>query len=143
MALSCTKNRHVLARCRPLGDRIVIKVAKAPSMSKGGIALPDSVRESKRPCQGIVVAVGPGKKLDELVEAEWSRPLDGPAEATGYTAKRLSMDVNIGDTVLFAQFAGMSLQDSMSEDPDNDYIIIREEDVIATLDADEGEKDGE
>ena len=47
---------------KPLGDRVVVKPVEAESVSAGGIFLPDSAKE--RPQQAIVIAVGPGKTLD-------------------------------------------------------------------------------
>ena len=50
-------------KLRPLGDRIVVKAAPHEEKTKGGLVLPDTVKE--KPIEGIVVAVGAGKIMDD------------------------------------------------------------------------------
>ena len=50
-------------KLRPLGDRVVVKAAPHEEKTKGGLVLPDTVKE--KPIEGIVVAVGPGKLNDD------------------------------------------------------------------------------
>ena len=77
---------------RPLGDKIVIKVIEDTEQTSGGIFIPDSAKE--KPQKGEVVAVGPGKTLDD--------------------GKREEMEVKVGEKVLFAKYAGTDVK--MGED---------------------------
>ena len=72
----------------PLGDRIVVKVAEAENRSLGGIIIPDTAKE--RPRCGKVIAVGPGKLLDD--------------------GSRLLMEVTEGDEVWFNTYAGSEFE---------------------------------
>ncbi|QGG81259.1 co-chaperone GroES [Litorivicinus lipolyticus] len=69
---------------RPLQDRIVVRRMEEETKTSGGIVLPGSAAE--KPNQGIVVAVGPGKTLD-----------NGTVNA---------VDVKVGDSVVFGQYSG-------------------------------------
>ncbi len=73
---------------RPLHDRVVVRRTEEETISAGGIVIPDSAAE--KPSQGEVLAVGPGKKLD-----------DGSIQA---------MDVKKGDKVLFGQYSGNTVK---------------------------------
>ncbi len=92
---------------KPLHDRIVIKRFDAEDKSTGGILLPDSARN--KPQKGKVLAVGPGRVLKDGT----TRPLQ----------------VKIGDTVLFTNWAG----DEFKQSAGNDVLLMREEDVLAVL----------
>ncbi len=91
---------------RPLGDRIVVKPAAREEMTRSGIVLPDTAKE--KPQQGTVIAVGPGKVLDN--------------------GERQAMDLSEGQTILFAKYAGTEF----SLD-DEDVLILRESDVLGVL----------
>lgn len=91
-------------KLEPLGDRIVVKPIPKEDMTKGGIFLPDTVKE--KPQEGEVIAVGPGKLGDD--------------------GKRLPMEVKKGDRVIYAKYAGMELKED-----DEEYIILRESDILA------------
>jgi chaperonin GroES len=71
-----------------LHDRVVVRRTEEETKSAGGIVIPDSAAE--KPSQGEVLAVGPGKKLD-----------DGSIQA---------MDVKKGDKVLFGQYSGNTVK---------------------------------
>ena len=73
---------------RPLGDKIVIKVIEDTEKTEGGIFIPDSAKE--KPQKGEVIAVGPGKTLED--------------------GKREEMEVKTGDIVLFAKYAGTDVK---------------------------------
>ena len=73
---------------KPLGDRIVIKVIEDTEQTSGGIFIPDSAKE--KPQKGEVVAVGEGK-MNEKGERE-------------------PMDVKVGETVLYAKYAGTDIK---------------------------------
>jgi len=92
------------AKLEPLGDRVVIKPSKREEVTKGGILLPDTAKE--KPQEGEVIAVGPGKVTDE--------------------GTRIAMDVKVGDTVIYAKYAGTEYKVD-----DEDLIIVRESDILA------------
>jgi chaperonin GroES len=95
-------------KIKPLGDRIVIKRFEAQEKTAGGIVLPDSARD--KPQKGKVLAVGPGR----MVKDGTRRPLQ----------------VKVGDTVLFTNWAG----DEFKESRGDNVLLMREEDVLAVLD---------
>ncbi len=88
---------------KPLDDRIIISVEPMAEKTAGGIIIPGSV--SERPSRGTVLATGPGRRNKKGVV----RPLD----------------VNVGDTVLFPQFAGQKIEIGADE-----FLILREEEVL-------------
>jgi chaperonin GroES len=75
-------------------------------MSKGGIYIPDTAKE--KPIEGIVVAVGPGKTLDN-------------GQVKGLT-------VSEGDKVLFSKYAGTEIKIG-----GEDHTIMREDDVLGIV----------
>lgn len=94
-------------KLRPLGDRIVVEPLEAEEKTKGGIILPDTAKE--KPQEGKVVAVGKGK-VDE-------------------NGKLIPMEVKLGDKILYGKYAGTEVTIEGKE-----YMILREEDVLAVLD---------
>lgn len=91
---------------RPLDDRVVIQPMEAEQTTAGGILLPDSAKE--KPQRGKVVAVGPGKLLDNGVRA--------------------TLSIAVGDEVIFGKYGGSEIEvDGV------DYKILRESDVLAKL----------
>ncbi len=93
-------------KIRPLHDRVVIKRLEEEPTSAGGIIIPDSAAE--KPAKGEVLAVGSGKVLD-----------NGQVRA---------IDLKVGDKVLFGKYAGTEVKFEK-----NDYIVMREDDVMAVL----------
>ena len=91
-------------KIRPLQDRILVKRVDEESKTSGGIIIPDTAKE--KPQEGKVVAVGPGKTLENGKLAE-------PA-------------VRKGDRILFSKYAGTEINVEGVE-----HIIIREDDVLA------------
>lgn len=98
---------------RPLGDRIVIEPLEQETTTAGGIIIPDTAKE--KPKQGKVLAVGPGAK-DE-------------------SGKRIPMDLEVGDIVLFTQWAGSDVKVDGKE-----YKVLKESDVIGTIEAGKSSK---
>lgn len=92
---------------RPLHDRVIIKRMEEERTTAGGIVIPDSATE--KPSKGEVMAVGAGKVLD-----------NGEVRA---------LELKVGDKVLFGQYAGTTVKYEGEE-----YLVMREEDVIAVLD---------
>jgi chaperonin GroES len=93
-------------KLRPLGDRVVVKPTPREEMTKSGIVLPDTAKE--KPQEGSVLAVGPGRVLD-----------DGAREA---------MDVQVGQKVLYAKYAGTEFKVDGEE-----YLIISQKDILAIV----------
>lgn len=91
---------------KPLGDRIVIKVIEDTEQTSGGIFIPDSAKE--KPQKGEVVAVGQGK-MNEKGERE-------------------PLDVKVGDTVLYAKYAGTDIKMDGVE-----YKILSVKDALAVI----------
>ena len=91
---------------KPMGDRVVVKPKGREETTKSGIVLPDTATE--KPQQGEVLAVGPGRQLDN--------------------GKRAELDVKVGDTVLFAKYSGTEFK----LDAD-DLLILSERDVLAVI----------
>lgn len=91
---------------KPLGDRVVIKVLEQEEKTKSGIFLPDTAKE--KPQEGEVVAVGAGKVADN--------------------GTRIAPDVAVGDTVLFAKYAGTEVKIDGEA-----FLILSERDILAVL----------
>lgn len=90
---------------KPLGDKVVVEPLEGEDKSPGGIILPDTAK--KKPQEGVVVAVGPGKVLDD--------------------GKRAAMAVKVGDKVIFAKYGGTEVtvegKDLVILDQDSIYAI--------------------
>lgn len=92
---------------RPLGDRVVVQRVEQEKTSPGGIVIPDSSATDK-PTEGKVVAVGPGRVLD-----------NGDTRA---------LQVKVGDKILFGKYAGTEVKLDGKE-----YVVMREEDIIGII----------
>ena len=92
---------------KPLGDRVLVKRTDEEQTSEGGIVLPGSAAE--KPSQGEVVAVGPGKTLD-----------NGDVQP---------ISVNVGDLVVFGQYAGSN---TVKIDGD-ELVILNEQDILGVI----------
>lgn len=91
---------------RPLGDRVVVKPLAREEMTKSGIVLPDTAKE--KPQQGEVLAVGPGRTLDN--------------------GEKVAVELKAGDTVLFAKYAGTEFKHE-----DAELLILSEKDILGIL----------
>jgi chaperonin GroES len=91
---------------KPLGDRVVVKPSTKEEVTKSGLVLPDTAKE--KPQEGEVIAVGPGRVLDD--------------------GKRLSAEVKQGDKVLYAKYAGTEFK--LEED---ELLILSERDILAIV----------
>lgn len=91
---------------KPLGDKVVVEVVEEPQTTASGIVLPDTAKEKSQ--RGKVVAVGPGKVLDN--------------------GEREPMDVQVGDTIVFAKYGGTELQLGGDE-----YMILSLRDIHAIV----------
>jgi chaperonin GroES len=93
---------------KPLGDRVVVKALEAEQTSRGGIVLPDTAQE--RPQTGEVLAVGPGKTLD-----------NGSVAA---------MEIKIGDKVVYSKYGGTEVKVGGEE-----VMILRQDDILGVLES--------
>ena len=91
---------------KPLADRVVVEPAPAEEKSSGGIILPDTAQE--KPQQGTVVALGPGKVND--------------------SGSLIEMTVKKNDNILYGKYSGSEVNIEGT-----DYIIMRENDILAVL----------
>jgi chaperonin GroES len=91
-------------KLQPMGDRLVVKPMQSEEKTKSGIYLPDTAKE--KPQEGKVIAVGPGRVTDE--------------------GKRIAMDVEVGDIVLYTKYGGSEIKIEGEE-----FIIMRESDILA------------
>ena len=93
-------------KIKPLHDRVIVERVELETQTKGGIIIPDTAKE--KPQQGRVLAVGPGRLLED--------------------GKRREMTVKEGDLVIFSKYAGTDVNVDGDE-----HIIIREDDVLAVF----------
>ena len=91
-------------KLEPLADRLVVRPIEREEVTKGGIVLPDTVKE--KPQEGEVLAVGPGRMSDD--------------------GKRIAMDVKVGDIVVYAKYGGTEIKIE-----DEELMILRENDILA------------
>jgi chaperonin GroES len=94
------------SKLRPLGDRVVVKPTPREEMTKSGIVLPDTAKE--KPQEGAVLAIGPGRILDD--------------------GKREAMDVQVGNKVLYAKYAGTEFKVDGDE-----LLIVSQKDILAIV----------
>jgi len=95
-----------MAKIRPLQDRVIVKRIEAEEKTASGIIIPDTAKE--KPQEGEVIAVGPGKVLDNGTKVELS--------------------VKPGDRVLFSKYAGTDVKIDGKE-----YLIMREDDILGII----------
>ena len=92
---------------RPLGDHLIVKASSKEETSASGIIIPDTV-DKERPERGEVIAVGPGKMLEN--------------------GSRSAMEVKAGDKVVFKKYAPDEVK--MGKD---EYLVIKADDVMAVI----------
>lgn len=91
---------------KPLGDRVVIKPTPKEEQTKSGIFLPDTAKE--KPQEGEIVAIGQGRRDEK--------------------GTRIALDVQVGDKVLYAKYAGTEFKQDGEE-----YLILSEKDILAII----------
>jgi len=91
---------------RPLHDRVVVKRIEGEEKTKGGIIIPDTVKE--KPQEGKIIAVGPGGR-DE-------------------TGKLIPLDVKTGDRILFGKWSGTEVKID-----GDDLLIMKESDILGVV----------
>lgn len=98
---------------RPLHDRIIVERLEEETRTAGGLIIPDTAKE--KPQQGLVIAVGKGKKTDD--------------------GKILPLDVKTGDKILFGKYAGTEIKIDGKE-----FLMMREDDVLGVIEGDKKKK---
>jgi chaperonin GroES len=93
-------------KIRPLHDRLLVERLEEKEVKKGGIIIPDTAKE--KPQEAKVIAVGSGRVTDE--------------------GKKIPLDVKAGDKILFGKYSGSEVKID-----DKEYLIMREDDVLAIL----------
>jgi chaperonin GroES len=93
-------------KIRPLDDRVVVEPIAAEEKTAGGIVLPDTAKE--KPQRGTVIAVGPGRLLDN--------------------GKRGELSVAVGDEVIYGKYGGTDIEVGGDE-----VKILRESDILAKV----------
>ena len=101
-----TTSIRTATQIHPMSDRVVIRPAQQEEMTKSGIFLPDTAKE--RPQEGEVVAVGPGRYLDN--------------------GKRMEMEIKAGDKVIYSKYAGSEIQVE-----DEELLVIGTNDILAKI----------
>lgn len=93
-------------KLKPLGDRVVIEPAKSEEVTASGLVLPETAKE--KPQQGTILAIGAGR--------------------TDGKGNRVAMDVKVGDTVLYAKYAGTEVKIDGEK-----LLILKESDILAIV----------
>ncbi len=91
---------------KPLADRVLVEPVEKEETTASGIVLPETAKE--KPQEGLVLAVGPGRLMDN--------------------GERAPMEVKAKDKVLFAKYAGTELKMG-----DKKYLLLKESDILAVL----------
>jgi len=91
---------------KPLGDRLIVEPIEQEDVTVGGIMLPDTAKE--KPQKGKILAAGPGSRND--------------------AGERVEMDVKVGDTVLYAKYAGTEIKLDGEK-----VLVLRESDILAIV----------
>ncbi len=89
---------------RPLSDKVLVKPSEAETQTSGGIYIPDSAKQ--KPQEGEVIAVGPGRILDD--------------------GSRSTLAVAVGETVIYSKYGGTELKLDGT-----DYMILDEDQIYA------------
>ncbi len=91
---------------KPLGNRVVVEPVEQEDVLASGIVLPDTAKE--KPQKGVVLSVGPGDRDEK--------------------GNRIKLDVEVGDTVLFAKYSGTEIKIDSKK-----FLILRETDLLAIV----------
>ncbi len=94
---------------KPLGGRVVVEPHEPEEKTKGGIILPDTAK--KKPRKGTVVAVGPGRILEN--------------------GERAPVGVKVGDVVIYSQYSGTEVTMKSGKE----YVILEDDAVLAVDEA--------
>ena len=95
-----------VTQVKPMSDRVVVRPSEQEETTKGGIFLPDTAQE--RPQEGEVLAVGPGRYLQ--------------------SGKRLEMELQVGDKVIYSKYAGTEIKVE-----DEELLVLGSNDILAKI----------
>jgi chaperonin GroES len=95
-------------KLKPLGDRLVVEPKEREQTTPSGLVLPETAKE--KPQEGEVIAIGPGRRDDD--------------------GDRIAMDVQVGDTVLYAKYGGTEIKIEGRK-----LLILKESDVLAIVES--------
>jgi chaperonin GroES len=93
-------------KIRPLHDRVIVQRIEEEAKTKGGIIIPDTAKE--KPQEGKVIAVGPGKILEN--------------------GTKTTLDVKVGDKILFGKYSGSEIKIDGEE-----FLMMREDDILGVI----------
>jgi chaperonin GroES len=93
-------------KIRPLHDRVIVQRLEEEEKTKGGIIIPDTAKE--KPQEGKVIAVGPGKVLEN--------------------GTKVALDVKVGDKILFGKYSGTEIKIEGEE-----FLMMREDDILGVI----------
>jgi chaperonin GroES len=94
-------------KLRPLGDRVVVQPVEREMTTPSGIVLPDTAKE--KPQEGKVLAVGPGRLLED--------------------GNHAPLDIKEGDRIIYSKYSGTEFaQDGL------ELLVLSERDVLAVID---------
>ena len=93
-------------KLKPLGDRLIVQALEEEETTASGIVLPDTAKE--KPQRGTIIAAGAGRRDDD--------------------GERIPLDVEVGNQVLFAKYAGTDFKLE-----DEDLLILSEKDILAVV----------
>ena len=99
------RRKEETMKIKPLHDRVIVKRVSEEDMTKGGLYIPESAKET--PAEGKILAAGPGKTED---------------------GKLVPMGVKVNDLILFSKYAGTEVKVDGEE-----LLIMREEDILGIL----------
>ena len=91
---------------KPLNDRVIVEPLEQEEMTAAGIYVPETAKE--KPQEGTILAAGPGRMMDN--------------------GDRAQMEVNEGDRVLYAKYAGTEFKNG-----DKRLLILGEKDILAVI----------
>ena len=91
---------------KPLEDRVLVKPVEKESVTSSGLYLPESSKE--KPIHGTVVAIGPGKRLEN--------------------GNLAAMSVTVGDTVVYASYAGTEVEVNGES-----HLVMRESELLGIM----------
>ena len=94
------------SKIKPLGDHVLVEPAEVKEVKKGGIIIPDTAKE--KPTEGVVRAVGPGKKDDD--------------------GKTIPIEVQEGDRVLITKYGGTEVKLDEKK-----FTLVREDDILGVI----------
>lgn len=94
-------------KLRPLGDRVVVEPLEQEERTESGLFIPETAKE--KPQKGTILAVGEGRRDDD--------------------GKRIPMDVQNGQTILFAKYGGTEVKIDNKK-----LLILKESDILAIVD---------